>query len=137
MQRTGPEGERDFELIQGLMSGALLSLPLWVCIGVVITAITQDGPVSGLQVAILFLAAAAELALLRQGWRFLHPSRPGAPAPLQSSAATLAVRSAQLKPLLLLLAATGAYLHLHFWDIQLQIAAMPSVTVFVNAPALG
>jgi len=139
MQRANPRegGDGGFKLIQGLVSGTLLSVPLWVCIGVAVAVVFQDGPITRLQSAILLLAAAIELVLLRRTWRAIKSSaRSRAPAP-QPRAAVTAVRLSQPKPLLLLLGVVGTYLHYYFWDIQLQIASMPSVTVFVHAPALG
>ena len=139
MQRANSRegGDCGFKLIQGLVSGTLLSVPLWVCIGVAVAVVFQDGPITRLQSAILLLAAAIELVLLRRTWRAINPrTRSRAPAP-QPRAAVTAVRLSQPKPLLLLLGVVGTYLHYYFWDIQLQIASMPSVTVFVHAPALG
>jgi len=139
MQRANSRerGDGGFKLIQGLVSGTLLSVPLWVCIGVAVAVVFQDGPITRLQSAILLLAAAIELVLLRRTWRAINPrTRSRAPAP-QPRAAVTAVRLSQPKPLLLLLGVVGTYLHYYFWDIQLQIASMPSVTVFVHAPALG
>jgi drug/metabolite transporter (DMT)-like permease len=133
--RQGGNGR--FKLVQGLVSGTLLSAPLWVCIGVAVAVVLQDGPITRLQSAILFLAAAIELVLLRRTWRAIKPparSRASAPQP---RAFVAAVGLSRPKPLLLLLGVVGTYLHYYFWDIQLQIASMPSVTVFVHAPALG
>ena len=139
MQRSNSRegGDGGFKLIQGLVSGTLLSVPLWVCIGVAVAVVFQDGPITRLQSAILLLAAAIELVLLRRTWRAINPrTRSRAPA-AQPRAVVAAVRLSQPRPLLLLLGVVGTYLHYYFWDIQLQIASMPSVTVFVHAPALG
>ena len=137
MQRKGssPEECRDLRPIQGLLSGVLLAVPLWVCIGVAIAVSVQDGPISEKQAAILFVAAAAELILLRQTWHVgLRRLRPIEPQP---GATVLAAHLSRLRPLLLALFLTGTYLHYMFWDVQLQIAAMPSITVFVHPRALG
>jgi len=139
MQRANSRegGDGGVKLIQGLVSGTLLSVPLWVCIGVAVAVVFQDGPITRLQSAILLLAAAIELVLLRRTWRAIYPrTRSRAPA-AQPRAVVAAVRLSQPRPLLLLLGVVGTYLHYYFWDIQLQIASMPSVTVFVHAPALG
>ena len=139
MQRANSRegGDGGVKLIQGLVSGTLLSVPLWVCIGVAVAVVFQDGPITRLQSAILLLAAAIELVLLRRTWRAIYPrTRSRAPA-AQPRAVVAAVRLSQPRPLLLLLGVAGTYLHYYFWDIQLQIASMPSVTVFVHAPALG
>jgi hypothetical protein len=127
----------DFRLVEGLVFGALLSIPLWVCIGVGVAVMVQDGPISGLQVALLFFAAAAEIVLLGRSWRLdLRRFRPGTHVP-NAGTAVAVLRLSRLKPLLLMTGLTVAYLHYYFWDIHLQIVAMPAITVFVHAPALG
>jgi len=139
MEKAGssrPE-DPDFRLIEGLLSGALLSIPLWVCIGIAVAVIVQDGPISALQFVFLLISAAAELVLLRRSWRFgLRRLRPSVHAPHPGAAAVVA-RLSRFRPLLLLMGLTGTYLHYYFWDIQLQIASMPSITVFVHASVLG
>lgn len=136
MRRTGSNDpvDRDFRLIQGLASGTLLSIPLWVGIGVVAAVLTQNEPISGLQTVILFVAAAAELVLLRYSWRFGLRRFPASAPP---SGEGSAVRVFRPKPMLQLAGLVGTYLHYYFWDVQLQIASMPAVTVFARASALG
>jgi hypothetical protein len=73
------------------------------------------------------IAAVAELILLRYAWRMFRPrglrellARASASAPLLRQTAFLA-------------GLVGAYLHYYFWDVQLQIASLHSLTVFVPA----
>jgi hypothetical protein len=106
----------------------LISIPIWAVIGVAFVLAYLRRPLSEVESAALVLAAAAEVILLRHAWRrsggryrnlfsqILSRSR-GVLAPLRRSA--------------LLAGAAGAYLHYYYWDVQLQIAALPSLTVFV------
>jgi hypothetical protein len=115
-------------LIQGILLGAALSIPLWAAIGVVVILLFQEGPITEAEIAAFTVAAAVELILLRFVWlvfrprpAFRHlPARPAARAPL-------------LRQTALLTGLVVAYLHYYFWDVQLQIAALQSVTVFVRA----
>jgi len=139
MQQAGSNGSGDGGLkqFQGLVSGVLLSIPLWICIGVVIAVFFQNDSISKLQSAILFVAAAAEFILLRRFWRATYPRTAYRAPPVRAGTATPAPRIPHLKQTFLLLGLVGAYLHYYFWDVQLQIASMHSVTVFVQATALG
>jgi len=135
--KADEEGDSGSRLIRGLVSGLLFSIPLWVCICIAVVVLFQEGPITQLQSAILIIAAAAEFVLLRHVWRTKHPRiAPHAPAARKGAAAS-AARFPQLKRTFLLLGVVGAYLHYYFWDVQLQIASMQSVTVFVSTPALG
>jgi len=77
------------------------------------------------------------MKLWRRVWRATHPRAALGAPPARRNAATLRLGMAQLKRPLLLLGLAGAYLHYYFWDVQLQIASLRSVTVFVSAPAIG
>jgi hypothetical protein len=115
----------------------LISIPIWAAIGVAAVLLYLDRPLSEVESAALILAAVAELALLRLAWRrhYLHPRR------RESAARAVAAQGRAWLPSMrrpaLLVGAAAAYLHYYFWDVQLQIAALPSLTVFVPAQALG
>lgn len=115
-------------LIQGILLGAALSIPLWAGIGAAAILLLQEEPMTQAEIAALVFAAAVELVLLRFLWRLSRPRfdfrhRPARPA----------TRAALLKRTALLAGLAVAYLHYYFWDVQLQIASLKSVTVFVRA----
>lgn len=136
-QRLNTGGNEDHKLRQGLVFGVLISIPIWAAIGIAVVLPFQEGPITAVQKAVLIVCAVVEFILLRRIWRGMEPRTVYRALVSHSRAAVVAARPANLKPGLLLLGLVGAYLHYYFWDVQLQIASLNSVTVFVNAPALG
>ena len=124
-------------LIQGLVIGALISVPLWACIGIVVFLLLHEGPVSEFERAVLIIAAVVALIVLRHNWRTVVPRTLLRAPPSDSGTATSAVRRPLLRQTLWQLGLAGAYLHYYFWEVQLQIASLNSVTVFVGAAAFG
>ena len=129
-QRLTPRDE--FEggaLVDGVLFAALLSIPLWAAVALVAIALIQEGPLTALESAGFMLALAAEALLLRLVWHrhglrdriravIAHRAFPGNPRPM-------------LKRTALLGGLVAAYLHYYFWDVQLQIAQLHQLTVFI------
>jgi hypothetical protein len=115
--------------ILGIFFALLLAIPLWAGIGFFAILLFQDGPFTRGQTAALVTAAAVEIILLRYAWRAWRPQW----SIRALFARAIAVRSAQpiLKQTALLGGLVGAYLHYYFWDVQLQIATLNRVTVFI------
>lgn len=124
-------------LIQGLVIGALIAVPVWVWIGIVVVLLSHEGPVSVFESAVLIIAAFVALMILRYVRHTVGPRIVFRAPPSASSAATSALRPTLLRQTLWQLGLAGAYLHYYFWDVQLRIAALNSVTVFVAATAVG
>lgn len=130
LQRLTPRNElQRAALVDGVLVAALLSIPLWAAAALAAIALFQDGPLTTLESAGFMLAAAAEALLLRLVWRrhglkdriravIAHHAIPGNPGPMLK-------RAALLGGLVL------AYLHYYFWDVQLQIAQLHQLTVFI------
>lgn len=142
MGRFGGEGSQMDEnanrrLIQGLAIGALISVPVWVWIGIVVVLLSHEGPVSVFESAVLIIAAFVALMILRYVWHTVGPRNVLRTPPSASSSAISAVRPTLLRQTLWQLGLVGAYLHYYFWEIQLQISSLNSVTVFVGVAALG
>ena len=116
-------------LVEGVVFATLLSIPLWAAIAAIAIALFQHGPLTTLQSASFAIAAAVEALLLR------HVSRRRALkariGEVLSRRWLPADRRAFLKQTALLGTLVAAYLHYYFWDVQLQIAQLPRVTVFI------
>ena len=132
MELERPTPQEEFEpraLVEGVVFAALLSIPLWAAIAVIAIALFQAGPLTTLQSAGLTIAAAVETILLRYVLR-----RHGMKARIRAVLARAALpadRRRLLKQAALLGGLVVAYLHYYFWDVQLQIAQLNRVTVFI------
>jgi len=122
--------------LRRLLDGALGFVPLWVCIGIGAFVLVQEKQMGGIAAALLVATAALGLFELRRYW--LAPPPRLAPVALRPvpAAAPRHARRFQLKQTLMLVGLVGAYLHYYFWDVQVQIASLPHVTVFA-AERLG
>jgi hypothetical protein len=143
--QQGHEGEGDFVL--GVAVALMIAIPFWAGVGIAAIFVFQNGPITRGQSTALILAAAIEIILLRYVWRayrlkfdFRELLRRYliAPAPpvARSLQAQRAFRST-LKQSGLLAGLVAAYLHYYYWDVQLQIASLNHLTVFVPATSLG
>jgi hypothetical protein len=129
-ERPAPQEEIEGgTLVEGVVFAALLSIPLWAAIAVAAIALFQEGPVTAMQSAAFMIAAAVEAILLRFVWR-KHD--------LKSRILGVLARTAapeQWRPVLRRAAFLGglvaAFLHYYYWDVQLQIAQLNRVTVFI------
>jgi len=105
-------------LTQGLLSGLLLAIPIWMGIGIGVITVILHRRFTTAEVLMLGLAAAFEILFMHHawhelGWRFGLRSWAG------------------LKRVALVSGLAVAYLHYYFWDVKTQIAMLPTVTVFV------
>ncbi len=134
-QDAAGHGERD----HGLLLGLLIAIPLWSCIGIAVVLLFLERPLSEAESAVLMIAAVCEFILLRHSLRTFdaRPRYRALLARYASTARRAGARPPLAKQALALSALVGAYLHYYFWDVHLQIAALPSVTVFVPVQALG
>lgn len=129
-ERPAPQEEIEGgTLVEGVVFAALLSIPLWAAIAVAAIALFQEGPVTAMQSAAFMIAAAVEAILLRLVWR-KHDFK----ARILGVVARTAVPE-QWRPVLRRAAFLGglvaAFLHYYYWDVQLQIAQLHRVTVFI------
>jgi len=116
-------------LVEGVVFAALLSIPLWAAVALAAIGLLQEGPFTALQSAGFMLALAAEAILLRYVWR-----RTGLKARIAAVLARRAFptdRRQMLRRAAFLAALVATYLHYYYWDVQLQIAQLNHVTVFI------
>jgi len=111
-------------LMQGLLSGLLFAIPIWAGIGFGVIVFVLHRRIAASEILILAVAVAVEIFLLRHAWREL-----GWRFGLRTWSG--------LKRAALLAGVTVAYLHYYFWDVQVQIAMLPTVTVFVPVHQFG
>jgi len=134
-----PGGARPEGLGLGMISGLLLAIPLWAGVGSGIVVLVLHRPFAVSELAALTVAAVVEALVIlyawrRLGWRFgLRHALAWAGPAVRASAA----RSTPLRRMGLLTVLAASYLHYYYWDVQTQIAMLPTVTVFVPTPRLG
>ena len=116
-------------LVEGVIFASLLSIPLWAVIAAVAIALFQESPLTALQSVAFTIAAAVEVILLR------HVSRKhGLTARIRAALARSVLpadRRSMIKQAAFLGGLVAAYLHYYLWDVQLQIAQLNRVTVFI------
>jgi hypothetical protein len=128
-QRTHDSDVGGSAFILGIFIALLFAIPLWAAIGVGAILLFQDEPFTTGQTAALLAAAGIEAILLRYAWRAFRP---------QLGLRGLLARALSARPTRPVLKQTAwlgglvvAYLHYYFWDVQLQIAVLNKVTVFI------
>jgi hypothetical protein len=139
------EGEGEFVL--GVAVALMIAIPFWAAVGIAAIFVFQNGPITRGQTTALILAAVIEIVLLRYVWRayrlkfdFRDLLRRYLVAPAPPVARAIPARRAfrsTLKQTGLLAGLVAAYLHYYYWDVQLQIASLNHLTVFVPAASLG
>jgi len=114
-------------------------LVLGVLAGIVVILVVREAPITATESAILMIAAVCELMLLRHSLRTSDAKARYREllARFGLTARRTGPRPSIAKQSLVLSALVAAYLHYHFWDVQLQIASLHSVTVFVPVSAVG
>jgi len=122
-----PRGRPVFD-VGILVVPLLVSIPIWAALGVAFVLLYLERPLSDMESAALMLAAASEAILLRHAWRRSRLRyRELVSQPMFRWREALA----PIRRPALLAGAAAAYLHYYYWDVQLQIASLPTVTVFV------
>jgi hypothetical protein len=119
------------KFIQGMLTGLAAAIPLWAALGVVGILYFQEGPIREYQRIALLVAAVVEVFLVSYVWRTLRPGLWLRQAGAGLASRALALRRPALKRTMLLAGLVGAYLHYYFWDVQLQVASLRGVVVFV------
>jgi len=125
------------ELRHGVVLGLLISILLWVCIGLGIILLILERPFTEAESAMLMVAAIVELILLRHAWRTLQPRIRHRELLVRAGASVTGAHLPLLKQTSLLAGLVGAYLQYYFVDVHLQIASLNSVTVFVPVSWAG
>jgi drug/metabolite transporter (DMT)-like permease len=116
---------------QGHVLVLLISILIWVGIGIAVRLVYLEGPITVVERAVLMIAAAVELILLRHVWRTTRRRNRFRDFFARMRAGAHDTRPSLLKQTALLAGLVGTYLHYYFWDVNLQIASLKSVTVFV------
>ena len=116
---------------QGHVLVLLISILVWVGIGIAVRLLYLEGPITVVERAVLMIAAAVELILLRHVWRTNRQRNRFREFFVRLRAGGHDTRPSLLKQTALLAGLVGTYLHYYFWDVNLQIASLNSVTVFV------
>ena len=119
----------DHGSVNGIVIGLAIAIPFWACVAAVAILLLQEGPLSEAQSAGFMIAAAAEIILLRHAWRTYARGLPWQ----ERLSRAIAARPAKpvMKQTAFLGALVAAYLHYYFWDVQLQIAQLNRLTVFI------
>lgn len=151
---------RSIALASGLANGLLISIPLWVLIGIVLVTFFMQGPLNETASVVFMIAAVCEAILARHALRAYRGrsedgprDHPESTARTQASFVNRVLRRGAAaaahgtprrvahgnRPRLRQAGAFGAlaiaYLQYYFWDVNLQIASLNSVTVFVPVPS--
>ena len=98
--------------------------------------VVREAPITTTESVMLVIAAVCEVILLRPALRKFDAK--GRFGELLARAGLTSQRSSPrpsfAKQALTLSALVATYLHYYFWDVQLQIATLSSVRVFVPVP---
>ena len=117
------------DLVRGVIIALLLAIPLWALIGIALILAFQDSAITRGESAALMVAAAVEAILLRYAWRAYRPRLPF--RDWLAHVVFARPTNQAFKQTAFLGALVAAYLHYYFWDVQLQIASLNKVTVFI------
>ena len=124
---------RDDEPAYGLVNGLLIAIPVWVLFGIGLVALVENGPIGETISLGIMIAAISEAILLRHALR--------GPMALSGNIlrSSLARGVHAMRPLfrqtMALSALAAGYLQYYFLEVNLQIAALNSVIVFVPVPS--
>lgn len=121
-----------FDSAQGLINGLLIAIPLWFLLGIVPVLVFQDGSIDESSSLALMIGAVCETILarpyLRALWVKRHLKLKSAPIPLPRR---MHPPQSLVRQAVALSALVGAYLQFYFLEVNLQIASLNSVTVFL------
>jgi len=120
-------------------SAEIHGLVLGVLAAMVFILVVREAPITTTESVMLVIAAVCEVILLRPSLRKFDAK--GRFRELLARAGLTSQRSSPrpsfAKQALTLSALVATYLHYYFWDVQLQIASLNSVTVFVPVTMAG
>jgi hypothetical protein len=120
-------------------SAEIHGLVLGVLAAMVFILVVREAPITTTESVMLVIAAVCEVILLRPALRKFDAK--GRFGELLARAGLTSQRSSPrpsfAKQALTLSALVATYLHYYFWDVQLQIASLNSVTVFVPVTMAG
>jgi hypothetical protein len=137
-ERQQGNGAGNGERSHGLVFALLIAVPLWAFIGMAVVLLLFERPLDETESTVLMIAVVGEFILLRHYLRTAPAEGPDSVPRARPMPAMHQVvhtrRPALLRQTLTLSALVAAYLQYYFWDVQLQIAALHSVTVFVPVP---
>lgn len=130
------QADDGFDVARGALHGLLFAIPLWSVLGIV-AVVVQDGSTSESTSLALMIAAVGATIVARPFLRALWMRR----YPELESALILLLRRTQsplslARQTLALSALTGAYLQFYFLEVNLQIASLNSVTVFLPVSSM-
>jgi hypothetical protein len=130
------QADDGFDVARGALHGLLFAIPLWSVLGIV-AVVVQDGSTSESTSLALMIAAVGAAIVARPFLRALWMRR----YPELESALILLLRRTQsplslARQTLALSALTGAYLQFYFLEVNLQIASLNSVTVFLPVSSM-
>jgi hypothetical protein len=133
------EAVNGFEIWLGLANGILIAIPLWIILGIALALVFQFGPIEQAGSAALMIAAVCEAILLRpymrslwagirrhSDLRYLEPN-----SALWVQARAVVAPHPLFRQSLTLSALVGAYLQYYFLEVNLQIASLHPLIVFV------
>ncbi len=126
------QADDGLDIVRGALHGLVYAVPLWSVLGIATIFVVQDGPTSEGASLVVMLAAVGVTILTRPFLRSLWMRR----FPEIRSALVAEVRRTH-PPLSLacqtfaLCALAGAYLQFYFLEVNLEIASLKSVTVFL------
>ena len=128
---------RQVDAVNG--SAEIHGLVLGVLAAMVFILVVREAPITTTESVMLMIAAVCEVILLRPSLRKFDAK--GRFGELLARAGLTSQRSSPrpsfAKQALTLSALVATYLHYYFWDVQLQIASLNSVTVFVPVTMAG
>jgi hypothetical protein len=160
------EAADDFDIGRGLVNGLLVAIPLWIIFGFAVASVFQYGAVGETTRALLMIAAVCEVLLARpyartlwaRIWRFAEFHRSNLsnetggrrinsiedllrhiePKPaLPRHALRVVVPNSLFRQSLALSALVGTYLQYYFIEVNLQIASLNSLTVFLPVTSMS
>jgi len=132
------QADDGLDIARGALLGLLFAIPLWSVLAIAAIHVFRDGSTNEFTSLALMIAAVGATILARPFLRALWTRR----RPALESALILLLRRT-FPPMslgrqtLALGALTGAYLQFYFIDVNLQIASLSSVTVFLPVSAMS
>lgn len=131
------QADDGLDIARGALHGLLFAIPLWIVLGIVAILVVQDGSTNESTSLVLMIAAVGATILarpfLRVLWMRRYPEIKSAFVPQfrrTNPPLSLARQTFALSAL------TGAYLQFYFLDVNLQIASLNSVTVFLPVSSM-